>query len=142
MKFQAAPDSSRRGILNRNLFTLLCDLIDVVGHVGRVEFQFHARWLPIPQGYSRGEIGDQVLRKSAAAFDNRAAAVTQRTTGPKAAPTTVIEELGGACVGLVESWHDACAGRKWLVCRKTTSHRSVEICLLQSVLKTSANAVF
>src|SRR5713101_6247388 len=81
-----------------------------------------------------------MLRQAIAALDDCAAAVAKCTACPEGAPSSVVENLRGSGVSLVESRNDTLAGHQRFVSGKTTGGGAIEEGFLQSVLEAAADS--
>lgn len=81
-----------------------------------------------------------MLRQAIAALNDRAAAVAKCAACPQATPSTVLENLRGSGVSLVESRNDALAWQKRFVSGKTTGDGAIEEGFLERVLEAAADS--
>src|SRR5260370_172081 len=81
-----------------------------------------------------------MLRQAISALNDCAAAIAKCAACPEGAPSTVVENLRGSGVSLVESRNDTLAGHKRFVSGKTAGDGAIEEGFLQSVLEAAADS--
>src|SRR5260370_37713811 len=81
-----------------------------------------------------------MLRQAISALNDCAAAVAKCAACPEGAPSTVVENLRGSGVSLVESRNDTLAGHQRFVSGKTTGDGAIKEDFLQSVLEAAADS--